>query len=353
MTKILHKALLFFMILCAFVGQTPITGETEKPAVPTDRDQLSIEKIISDYINACGGQAVAEIARETRKGTLVRGSSGQVPLETVAKDPGKWYYNQTFAFGDQVSYICDGSSAWVQDTGGVGEMSAAERLDLKLLLDVQAPLKLREFFPAMTIQGTAKAGDTELIIVRAKSLEGITAELHFDTTSGLLIRAGDIHFEDYRTVGKVKRPFRILFGEKPAADPLALKMEFSEIRHDLEVEDSLFERPVCSLPSKDAPLWKIKKEVKINGEALDACLGVYQHPDDPKATYTVTRQGEHLMIERTGWGTRLEIKPESETDFFVRFLRWEFHFVKDASGQVTALEIGADRTLKAKRIIPQ
>ena len=56
------------------------------------------------------------------------------------------------------------------------------------------------------------------------------------------------------------------------------------------------------------------------------------------------------MIERTGWGMRLEIRPESETDYFMRFLHRDFHFVKDASGRVTGLETGKDRAQKAKKI---
>jgi hypothetical protein len=94
----------------------------------------------------------------------------------------------------------------------------------------------------------------------------------------------------------------------------------------------------------------LRKEVPVGQESLEACVGVYQAEADPKVLYTVTTQGPHLMIERTGWGTRVEIRPESETDYFMRFLHRDFHFVKDAAGQVTGLEMGSDRGQKAKKI---
>jgi hypothetical protein len=56
------------------------------------------------------------------------------------------------------------------------------------------------------------------------------------------------------------------------------------------------------------------------------------------------------MIERTGWGIKVEILPETEMDYFMRFLNREFHFIKDEKGQVFRLELGGEQTLKAKKI---
>jgi hypothetical protein len=94
----------------------------------------------------------------------------------------------------------------------------------------------------------------------------------------------------------------------------------------------------------------LRTEALVGQEALEACAGIYQSDEDPNVLYTVTTQGPHLMIERTGWGTRVEILPESETDYFMRFLHREFHFVKDGAGRVTGLETGPDRSQKARKI---
>jgi hypothetical protein len=230
-------------------------------------------------------------------------------------------------------------------------MSSRQRLDLELLLDVQAPLKIQRIFPEMTIKGPDKVGDREATAVAATSKDGFQTELAFDNKTGLLVRAGVMVFEDYRDVGPVKRPFRILLGRDEGEKHLRMKMEFSEIRHDLEVDGAKFRQPACVLSLREAPLYKRRYRVEVEPEVLDACLGKYRHPERPDVVYTVTRQQNHLMLGRTDWsGQRFEIIPESESDYFIEFLNQEFHFIKDASGRVIHLEIKADRTLKAEKI---
>ncbi len=317
-------------------------------AVPVDAS-VTVTSVIDRYVQACGGPALAEVKTETRKGTLIRGQSGQVPFEASSAAPGKWFYNQTFAYGDQVSFGCDGTDAWVQDTKGVSRMGDAERLDLEIILDVALPLRIRELFPEMAIEGVDKRDSGDVVVIRARSREGIDAELEFEQETGLLVRAGDVYLEDYRAAGEVKRPHRILIGDDPGGNSLRLKMQVAEIVPNAAVEDSVFRRPACTLPMKASVLFKARRQAEPNGAAMEACVGVYQHPTNPDVTYTVTTQQNHLMIERTGWGQALEIKPESDWDYYIQFLNFEFHFVRDASGRVTAIEFGPDRAVRAER----
>jgi hypothetical protein len=201
----------------------------------------------------------------------------------------------------------------------------------------------------MTVTGSTKIGAAEAIVVLARSRDGTHTELAFDRETGFLLRAGDILFEDYRAVGEVKRPYRIILGRDEGETHLPMSMEVADIRQNLAVEDSVFERPACALPLKDPPLYRHREEVPVGPEAMDACVGTYQHPETPGVVFTVTREGNHLMIERTGWGQKIEIRPQSETDYFIEFLGLDFRFVKDAAGQVTHCEIG-DRALKAPKI---
>jgi hypothetical protein len=291
-----------------------------------------------------------KVGTEKRTGTLIRGVSGPVPFETIAAASGKWYYHQVFAYGDRASYGFDGDQAWIQDTEGVSVLPPEEKFELVLLFDIQAPLKLERLFPGMTVKGSEKIGQREAVVLSAVSREGFGSELAFDSATGLLLRAGDLFFEDYRNVGKVKRPFLVLFGKDSGRDPLRLKMQVSEIRQDIDVDESVFMRPACSLRPVPPLFYKLRKEVPVGQESLEACVGVYQADADPKVLYTITTQGPHLMIERTGWGMRVEIRPESETDYFMRFLHRDFHFVKDAAGRVMGLEMGTDRAQKAKKI---
>jgi len=309
-----------------------------------------VRKIIEKFIQASGGSELQKVKSEKRKGTLVRGVSGAVPFEMTATDSGKWHYHQVFAYGDQVDYGCDGNLSWVQDTLGVSSLPPVEWLELALLLDPQMPRKLGQIFPDMSVQGDEKIGEKEAVVIAATTAEGLCMELAFDRASGLLLRAGDLFFEDYRQDGRVKRPSTVWLGKDAGPDALRLKIQVAEIRQNAVIAEEVFARPDCSLRAAAPVLYTLRTEVPVSRAARQACVGVYQAVDDPKVLYTVTRQGDHLLIERTGWGTSFEILPESETDYFMRFLNREFHFRRDAAGQIVALELGADRGKKAKKI---
>jgi len=341
------------IVLAAAVGRAtccPGTVYGGGAVLSAQDSAVSVASLIARYIQACGGPALAEVRSEKRRGTLVRGQNGRVPFVAVSQAPGKWHYNQVFAYGDQVSYGCDGETAWIQDTKGVGFVDETLRLDLEMLLDIHAPLRLREFFPEMSLKGVEKRNERETVVIKAKSRDGRDADLVFDKESGFLVEAGDLAFEDYRPVGNVQRPHRVSIGGDPGGLSLSLKMEITEIVHHEPAEDSMFRRPECALPPKSSPLYRPRRYVKADDEALRACVGIYQHPTNSALLYTVTKQQNHLMIERTGWGQALEIMPETEWDYSIRFLNYEFHFVRDSSGRVTALELGPERLVRAERI---
>jgi len=230
-------------------------------------------------------------------------------------------------------------------------MDPRQRLDLQMILDPQAPLRLRELYPKMEPSGSEEVGEKPADTWIVVSPEGFRTELAFDRESGLLVRAGDLFLEDYREVEGARQPFRIRLGSHEEADFFPMALEIETVRCNIEVDASLFEKPVCFL-SMGEPLYKEPERKEVGIPALEACVGVFRHPTDPSVTFTVTRQEDHLMLGRTGRGLKIEIKPSSETDYFIGFLQQEFHFVKDASGQVIRLEMGADREFKAERIDP-
>jgi hypothetical protein len=334
---------LWFLSCMHLLPRQPNTDTLHKDPNPAG-------KVVKKFIQASGGSNLQKIRTEKRTGTLIRGASGAVPFEMIATVSGKWHYSQVFAYGDLVNYGFDGVQAWIQDTQSVSVPPLEECLELAMLLDIKMPLKLEQIFPEMRVKGSERIGKKEAVVIAVTSREGIRSELAFDVASGLLLRAGDLFFEDYRNVGNVKRPFTIFFGKNSIHDPLLLKMQVSEIQQNVDVDDSVFSRPICPLNPGQPLLYKLRRNIPVSRKALEACVGVYQSADDPNVFYTITIQEDHLMIERTGWGTRVEILPESETDYFMRFLNREFHFIKDASGQIIWLELGMDRTQKAKKI---
>lgn len=343
-SRIFAKFFVFFGISVFFSGMCLADANRE------GRDTASAEDIINRYIQACGGSALKKIETERRQGTLVRGSYGHVPLEIISKIPGKWHYAQTFAWGDRICYGFDGVSAWVQDTRDISDMNARQRLDMQMLFDVQAPLNIEDLYPEIAVKGTEKIGGRETDILEAISHDGIRTRLAFDRDTGLLLRAGDMVFEDYRQVGRVKRPFRIILGEDQGENIRHMKLEISEIQHNSEVPDSLFHRPSCILTYEEAPLYKSRKRAEVDIRSLEACVGDYIHPLKPELIYSFYRQKNHLMLKIKGTTLNIEIVPESETDYFIRFLGWEFRFLKDSAGSVTHVEMNLDQKVTAEKI---
>ena len=312
----------------------------------SDVSDPAVQKIIDSYVEAVGGPAISTIESEMSTGTLMRGLSGAVPLVTYAEVPGKWRYNQVFAWGDQVNFGFDGLNAWIADTGGFQQMESGQLHDLKLIIDFQAPLKLWEWYPTMKVTGSEMSGDSVADVVSAQSRDGYLTELVFDRTTGYLLRVGEIRFEDYRDVGDVKRPFRIILGADAKGDHFPMKIQFAEIRHNLDVDDTIFQKPTCVPRPQESPVYKPRIQVELDIPSLEACVGTYQHLTDSNQNLIVSRQGSHLMIRRSSGGMEIEIIPESATDFSIWFLRREFHFLKDSLGVVTHLVPGADSTRK-------
>lgn len=320
----------------------------EKSAV--DESQPVVADILANYDRAVGAESLSTMKTIERSGTLIRGELGRIPLKMMTLLPDRWYYNQIFAFGDQVTYRCDGHNAWVHDTRGETPLAPAVRLDLQMLLGLHSAAGLVKIFPEMVSEKSAQNRDAKTAVIRARSQDGIRTELVFDRQSGLLLQAGDLFFEDYRREGGYMLPHRIWIGSDSDRSGLRMKMEIAQVRIDESADNRLLESSACPLPRQAPPLYTARKQVMISRESLLPLAGVYQNPSDTKVQYIVSLQGDHLMLERTGWGRRMEIRPESEIDFFLRFQNQEFHFIKDTNGKVLRLEIGADRKVKAEKI---
>lgn len=88
--------------------------------------------------------------------------------------------------------------------------------------------------------------------------------------------------------------------------------------------------PITKPPAPPKP----RKEVVIDPSKLAACVGEYQLA--PAFVMTVTREGDQLFIQATGQ-SKLQVFPESESDFFYKVVDAQVTFVRDAGGTVTGL----------------
>jgi len=108
------------------------------------------------------------------------------------------------------------------------------------------------------------------------------------------------------------------------------------------------------------PLWVPPKEpaiVQVDPKILDGYLGTYQLA--PKASIAVTREGDHLYAQKTGYApvvqqtgyAKVEIFPESQKEYFVKGVDTRLTFVTDDRGRVSELLVreGASE-VDAKRV---
>jgi CubicO group peptidase (beta-lactamase class C family) len=90
-----------------------------------------------------------------------------------------------------------------------------------------------------------------------------------------------------------------------------------------------------------------RKEAQLDPKILDEYVGRYEL--GPGLILDVTRSADHLWLQATGQ-SRVQLFPESRTDFFLKVADARVRFVTDTSGRVTHLVLhqGGDR--EAKRI---
>jgi hypothetical protein len=88
--------------------------------------------------------------------------------------------------------------------------------------------------------------------------------------------------------------------------------------------------------------------IQVNPTILGAYIGNYQFDKD--FLMAITQNGDQLYAQATGQ-PRVDIYPESETNFFMKVVDAQITFVKDANGKVTHLILHqGGRDFKAQKI---
>ena len=139
----------------------------------------------------------------------------------------------------------------------IRRMACASRPDAELAearrdADFFHPLDLRRLYAKLTVNGKEKIGDRDTYVVEATVPEGSEpTKMYFDTESGLLLRVVKQNhgadgvtqfredFEDYRDVDGIKVPFT----SHQTNGDTTYTMTISEVRHNVELEDSEFAKP--------------------------------------------------------------------------------------------------------------
>ena len=94
------------------------------------------------------------------------------------------------------------------------------------------PAKLRELFPSAMLIGKEKLGGKDVYVVRM----GFDS-WYFDAEDGLLLRKGNMYYDDYREVDGIKLPFK-LRDEVLASAGIIYRL--TEIKHNVKIDEAKF-----------------------------------------------------------------------------------------------------------------
>jgi ketosteroid isomerase-like protein len=92
-----------------------------------------------------------------------------------------------------------------------------------------------------------------------------------------------------------------------------------------------------------------RQAARVDPKIYEAYVGEYEL--GPGLSFTVTREGDRLLTQRSGLADKIEIFPESETTFFYRGANESVIFHKETTGKVTYMVLKEQgQELRARKI---
>ncbi len=223
----------------------------EKPAEA--KDQPTADQILDRYVEAIGGApALAKLTTRSIKGARVSESGRTYTLEIVEKAPNLGLLTSTSPKGEVTRDGFDGATAWNSSDGSAfpsqGLDGARIARDAQFFVDTD----VKKRYPRRFVVGKDSIGGEDAYLVRAGGHGDVSEMLYFSVNSGLLLRRivltqtalgrydEQTDFSDYRDVDGVKLPFTVTRMEAAARHT----EKYSEIKHNVPVDDSIFHMSV-------------------------------------------------------------------------------------------------------------
>lgn len=242
--------------LPAFAQSPAATPPDSKPLPSSKASALpTADQILDRYVKAIGGrEAWKKLTSRVSSGTIdVPAMNLSGTIEIREKAPNQIVATITFNSAT-FSQGYDGAVGWTNDTqNGLREQAGDELNETKRDADFYHPLDLRELYSKFTVTGTEKIESHDTYAVEAQSPGGVTDKMYFDIQSGLVVRIiGQHHMPegvtaftedlgDYREVDGIKLPFTV---HQSSADS-SFSIQFTEVRHNVPIENSAFAKPVA------------------------------------------------------------------------------------------------------------
>jgi len=232
--------------------------------VQTVPAQPTIDQILDNYVRAIGGeQNIKRFDPLSVKGTLViKGKNGT--FEVYSKAPNKAVSSMQVIENAswKMSEGFDGSVGWFSTPQTGVRLKSGQELSIAARsADYYGVLKLKEFYPKMTLRGEQLIGNRQSYVVEADPGDGSLKRMYFDLETGLLLRS-DLeadstqgrrisawYYEDYRDVDGIKYAFTRRQPDPTSGDTV---YRATEVRFGVPIEDSRFTRPEGTAQSNSA-----------------------------------------------------------------------------------------------------
>ena len=246
----------------ALLAADPAVPPRPAPTVPSVEPTVALrtaEQVLNKNIQAIGGRAaIQKVTSRHIKGTLDMAGFGiSAPWELQAKAPNKRVTILDIAGMGVLKEGFNGKIGWSENpTAGVTEKKGEELAYLRREAVFNRDLKFKEVYAKLTLQGVQKVDHGEAYVLLATPAEGSPERYFFDTQTGLIVRheaeytndQGKVTIvsnnKDFRVVDGLKLPFTMtLQVTAPNAPEMNLTVKCTEIKHNVPLDDALFEKP--------------------------------------------------------------------------------------------------------------
>lgn len=262
MHRLLVMALLgWCAIALAWAQETPKQPEPKPEALKPADPLPTVDEILDKYVEASGGKSALEkITSRHSTGSFELPAMGATGTwEGFAKAPNKNALIIDVPGFGVIRQGFDGTAGWDDNPmAGLRDLSATELTAKKFDSDFHKAIRFRELYSTMTVKGKEKVGDREAYMMEAKPESLPVEKLYFDTENFLLVRL-DVEregpqgvalvqtvFEDYKQIDGVKIPYTL----KITNPAFSMLIKFTEVKHNVPIEDSNFTKPAPSKTEK-------------------------------------------------------------------------------------------------------
>lgn len=249
-------ALSVLIVASLFATQTLATKPTGQKTPPP---QITVAQILDKYVQALGGRAAyGKLRNRVAKGTVeMPNLKGSGTVEFYASAPNKVLNVMQLPALGTMKQGFNGVTAWnLNSLSGVRQVKGGELAAIKRESNFYRDINLGAEYSRMILKGRDKVGEREAYVVEGLLSDGARDKFYFDIQSGLLMRyssereteygrqPGDLYLWEYREVDGVKVPFWLFqVSELPTGDGIVLTIRWTEVRHNVDMDGSIFDAP--------------------------------------------------------------------------------------------------------------